>query len=318
MKTKLFLVFLLSLSLLSGCAPKKPKVCTTVYPVEYLVSRIGGDYVDTCNISENNMIQRTSIKENYMDELDNASALFYIGGLEPYMEMYLDDIRDSGAMMVDLSTTSGIYDFKRYSLSVLDGKEVVAESPYYDSDVFRTIDMYETDPFLWMDAIAMTSMGSTIRDFLKQEYPEYSKAFDENYNTLETDLARLDADYQTLKENGKTISFVSMSASFGSWQKSYGIRVYPISLSKYGALPNEVQLAEIKKRIVNDGVHYIVKEQNLPEDMQELYERLTSELGLTPVDIHNLSSLTENDQQENRNYLSLMYRNLEILESMEQ
>ena len=49
-----------------------------------------------------------------------------------------------------------------------------------------------------------------------------------------------------------------------------------------------------------------------------MYELLTSELGLTPVDIHNLSSLTENDQQENRNYLSLMYRNLEILESIEQ
>lgn len=318
MKTKLFLVFLLSLTVLSGCAPKKPKVCTTVYPVEYLVSRIAGDYVDTCNISENNIIQRASIKANFEEELKNASGLFYIGGLEPYMEMYLDDFRDSKTMMVDLSTTSGIYDFKRYSLSNLDGKIVVAESDYYEGDMFKTIDMYDTDPFLWMDAIAMTSMASTIRDFLKQEYPEYSKAFDENFNLLETDLARLDADYQSLKDSGKTISFVSLSSSFGSWQKSYGIRVYPISLSKYGALPSETQLAEIKKRIVNDGVHYIVKEQNLSDDMQELYDRLTSELGLTPVEMHNLSSLTEDDVTENRNYLTLMYKNLDALESMEQ
>lgn len=317
MKTKLFLVFLLSLTVLTGCAPKKPKVCTTVYPIEYLVSKIGGDYVDTCIISEDTIIQRASIKEDFKEELSDASALFYIGGLEPYMEMYLYDIRNTKVDMVDLSTTSGIYDFKRYSSSVLDGKTVIAESNYYEGDMFKTIDKYDSDPMLWMDAIAMTSMASTIRDYLKQEYPEYSKAFDENYNLLETDLARLDADYQSLKDSGKTISFVSMSPSFGNWQKSYGVRVYPISLSKYGALPDATQLAEIKKRIVNDGVHYIVKEQNLSEDMLALYNQLTSELGLTPVDMSNISTLTAEDKDANKNYLSIMYQNLEKLETME-
>lgn len=316
MKTKLFLVFFLSLSLLSGCAPKKPKVCATVYPVEYLISRIGGDYVETCNISQNNMIQRTAVVEDYENQLANASALFYIGGLEPYMEMYLDDIRDTKVRMVDLSTTSGIYDFKRYTLSTVDGKSLVAESEYYEGDVFKSVDTYDSDPFLWMDAIAMTSMGSTIRDFLKQEYPEYSKAFDDNFNALETDLARLDADYQTLKTSGKTVSFVSLSPSFGNWQKSYGVKVYPVSLSKYGALPNATQLAEIKKRIVNDGVRYIVKEQNLPEDMDLLYQQLSSELGLTQVYVNNLSSITEDDKNANKNYLTIMYENLETLESM--
>ena len=35
-------------------------------------------------------------------------------------------------------------------------------------------------------------------------------------------------------KNQKSIRFVSMTASFGNWQKTYGFQVYPIILSKYG------------------------------------------------------------------------------------
>lgn len=318
MITKLFLVFACSISLLSlsGCAPSKPKLCTTAYPIEYLVSRIGGEYVETCNISENKIIQRTTIKENYKELLANADVLLFIGGLEPYMEMYLEDLQSSKVEMLDLGAKSGIYDFRRYTTSVVEGKLVTIESDYYEGDLFASADMYKSDPMLWLDPIAMTSMASTIRDYLVQKFPEYAKVFHTNFDNLETELARLDADFQDLKEEQLNISFVSISPSFGNWQKSYGIRVYPVSLSKYGALPTEGQLAEIKKRIQMDGVRYIVKESNLPEDMLALHDQLASELGLISVEMHNISSLQESDIEANNNYLTLMYQNLKLLESM--
>ena len=42
-----------------------------------------------------------------------------------------------------------------------------------------------------MDPVAMTSMASDIRDYLVQKYPQYKDIFDENYDALELDLARL-------------------------------------------------------------------------------------------------------------------------------
>ena len=88
MKIKLFLVSILALVLVSGCEEKKPSIATTVYPVQYLVKRIGGEDVTVTNITENTMIQRAQIKASFKDTLEDSDALFYIGGLEPYMDLY--------------------------------------------------------------------------------------------------------------------------------------------------------------------------------------------------------------------------------------
>ncbi|MEG0264372.1 MAG: zinc ABC transporter substrate-binding protein [Erysipelotrichaceae bacterium] len=317
MKKKLLLVALLGISLLSACSPSKPKICSNVYPIHYLITQIGGDYVDTCTISDNTIIQRAQIKKDFKEELKKADALFYIGGLAPYMELYLDDIRSTDVNMVDLGTRSFIYKFQRYTTSNLSGNEVTSETPYYEGDAFALLDVYNKDPMIWLDPIAMTSMGSTVRDYLIKEYPEYTKVFQDNYNKMEYDMARLDSEFQGLKDNNKPIKIVTMSPSFGYWQKPYGIQIYPVVLSKFGALPSDAQLKEIKQRIISDGVRYIAYEENMPEDMKVLYEQIKSELGLISVNLSNISSITSNDIKANKNYLSIMYENLNNLETIE-
>ncbi|MBS6180047.1 zinc ABC transporter substrate-binding protein [[Clostridium] innocuum] len=316
MKIKLFLVSVLALFLVSGCEEKNPSIATTVYPVQYLVERIGGDDVTVSNITENTMIQRAQIKSSFQDILKNSDALFYIGGLEPYMDLYVDDIRDTGVDMVDLATKSAIYKFERYTSTAIDGITAGTEGPYYEGEEFANLDTYDADPMLWMDPVAMTSMASDIRDYLVQKYPQYKDIFDENYDALELDLARLEADFQAIPDGKMNISFVSMTPSFGNWQKSYGIKVYPVTLSKYGALPTSDQLAAIKKRIKSDHVRYIAIEQNLSEDMEKLQQQLIDELALIPVNLNNLSSISSEDKKASKDYLTIMYDNLKALESI--
>lgn len=316
MKVKLFLVSVLALFLVSGCEEKNPSIATTVYPVQYLVERIGGDDVTVSNITENTMIQRAQIKSSFQDILKDSDALFYIGGLEPYMDLYVDDIRDTGVDMVDLATKSAIYKFERYTSTTIDGITAGTEGPYYEGEEFANLDTYDADPMLWMDPVAMTSMASDIRDYLVQKYPQYKDIFDENYDALELDLARLEADFQAIPYGKMNISFVSMTPSFGNWQKSYGIKVYPVTLSKYGALPTSDQLAAMKKRIKSDHVRYIAIEQNLSEDMEKLQQQLIDELALIPVNLNNLSSISSEDKKASKDYLTIMYDNLKALESI--
>ena len=316
MKVKLFLVSVLALFLVSGCEEKNPSIATTVYPVQYLVERIGGDDVTVNNITENTMIQRAQIKSSFQDILKDSDALFYIGGLEPYMDLYVDDIRDTGVDMVDLATKSAIYKFERYTSTTIDGITAGTEGPYYEGEEFANLDTYDADPMLWMDPVAMTSMASDIRDYLVQKYPQYKDIFDENYDALELDLARLEADFQAIPDGKMNISFVSMTPSFGNWQKSYGIKVYPVTLSKYGALPTSDQLAAMKKRIKSDHVRYIAIEQNLSEDMEKLQQQLIDELALIPVNLNNLSSISGEDKKASKDYLTIMYDNLKALESI--
>jgi zinc transport system substrate-binding protein len=167
---------------------------------------------------------------------------------------------------------------------------------------------------LWLDPITMISMAGTIKDWLIEKFPEEKNLFTSNYDVLKQELARLDADYQELWR--QDISLVSVTPSFGNWQKAYGIQIYPLILSRYGVLPSKEQLAVIKEKIKSDGVKLIVHEPNLTEDMEALYTQIKTDLELQSIELHSLSFLSELDVTNNKNYMTIMFENLNTLEGL--
>ena len=309
-------LMIISLLMMTGCATAKTKISTTAYPITYLVSKIGGDMVTVENISNSKVMQRATLVDNYQEILNDSMVLLHISGLEPYYDLYSNEISATGVKVLDLGLYASIYDYKRYTYVSNGATDVVLESDFYDNASFSTIDMYSKDCFLWIDAIAMTSMAKTIYEYLVGVMPESEAYFKRNYEKLVADLAILDAEYQDLRTQRKTIKLVTMTPSFNSWQKSYGVQLYPVILSKYGALPNELQLQAIKDRILADDVKYIAKENNMDEDMLALFEHLAEELDLEVVELDNLSALSEFSISSNEDYLKVMYKNLEVLESI--
>lgn len=317
---------LLIILMLTGCAKVKTYTSYTIYPIGYLLNRIGGNRIKTISVQSDNLVQvatpleKSEDNPSFKEILDDSLYFFHIGDLEPYLEIYDDDVNQSEANVVDLSVLNAIYKFQRYTLVQANGRETYIEAPYYDDDSFDNIDTYDTDLFLWLDPIGMLSMAKTIYQILASNYVEQSAYFKENYTALESDLIEVDARYQNLanklKSESKVIKFVSMTPSFGCWQKSYGFQVYPVCLSKYGALPNEKQLEAIKKRIIEDDVKYIVYEPNMTIEMSELFNSLADELNLTRVNLSNLSSLTPTQVNDGKDYLSIMYENLSVLENI--
>lgn len=307
----------LVVSMMSGCHIRAAKVCATNYPVQYLIERIGEGYVESCNLSENELIQIAGVSDTFKEDLEDADVVFMISSLEPYSTLYAEEFAKSTTKIVDLARTSAIYKFARYSATTLDNQSVVVEGNYYDGDVFDKIDTYDSDVTLWMDPISMMSMAKTIAETLSDIYPEYAKDFMSRYEQVEVDLAILDTEFQNIKQSGKDVSFVSITPNFGNWQKSYGFKVYPVVLSKYGALPTERQLDLICERIVSDGVKYIAHEENLNEAMEALYQQVKDKCNLTEIKLNNVSSITEEALNNNQNYLSLMYENFSQIEAME-
>jgi zinc transport system substrate-binding protein len=317
---KRLIITLLILFITSCTAKVRTGVCYTVYPVGYLIQTIAGDVLPINQIQENELIQIADPVDNIEQLLGDSIFLFRIGELENYLTLMEQDIDNSGITEVDLSSLNAIYNFNRYTCYYVDGERRFTESPYYNDPCFDLIDTYDKDLYLWLDPISMLSMAKDVYVTLSSNYVEYAATFKANYDKLEEELISLDADYQKLsnrlKSDNLNIKFVSMTASFGSWQKAYGFQVYPVCLSRYGSLPSAQQLELIKQRIVDDGVRYIAYEPNMSEEMIELFNKLESELGLTRVNLSNISSLTDTQIADNKNYLSIMYENLDVLENI--
>lgn len=319
MKKKLLviLIALLCATTLTACQVKRPKICYTVYPIQYLVEKLAGDKVETCGISDKGNVLRSQIVSDYQEVLSDADLLLYMGQVEPYMHIYLGNIKQNKDLdIIDLASTTSIYNFNRYTEVQVGESKVYVESPYYDSSLFSDIDTYDSDPFIWMDPIAMTSLASQIRDWLVAHYSEESDYFERQYDQLEAELARLDSEFQVLRMSTSKIKVVTMTPSFGVWQKNYNIDVYPIILSRYGVLPSAEQLNLIKQRIINDEVKYIAYEANMTDDMKKLYDSVKEELGLVEIKLSNLATLTDKQITDKQNYIQIMYENLVQLENL--
>ena len=314
------LSLLLICLLLVGCSSTKHYVSYTIYPVEYLLNRIVGNKISITSIQNNNMVQLSSIKEDFEEILKDSIVLFHVGGLEPYMDLYEEEIKETEVDVEDLSTLNALYEYKRYTPVIVNGKINYVEGEYYDSDIFNEIDTYDLDPFIWLSPIGMYSMAKDIKEYLSSNYFEQSDYFNENYEKLADELIALDAAYNALSlqlvNQNKAIKFVSMTGSFGCWQKDYGFQVYPICLSKYGAMPSDAQLEIIKQKIKTDDVKYIAYEPNMSEEMAMLFNEIEEELGLKRVTLYNISSLTQSQIESGKDYMSLMYENLSILQNM--
>lgn len=317
-KRKIMLSFiaLLMVFTCTSCKVASVEIAVTTYPIQYLVERIGGNSVNVVNISQDGAIQSAQIRENYEKILEKSRVLFYIPGLEPYFDVHDEILRSEDVRLMNLSSNNIFNEFQRYTTTSADGKTAIIEGPYYDGNIFNNIDVYKEDPMLWMDPITLISAAEIIRDYLIENFPEYRNSFKDNYDSLEMDLTRLDMEYRELKKLDSSISFVCMTPSFGPWQKSYGIGIYPICLSKYGALPSSDQLAVMKQKIIDDDVRYIAYEPNINDDMKKLYEELKNELDLETIELSNLSSLSETQKKENKDYLTIMYENLSVLEKV--
>ncbi len=304
----------------TACAQTKRYIAYTVYPVGYLIERIVGSRLESISIQDNVLVQVATLVDDYETILEDSVYFFHIGELEPYLSLYEAEITATGVTSIDLSELNAIYKFQRYTLVYVDGNESYIESSYYNSSAFDLVDVNELDLSLWIDPIGMLSMAERIYSTLASNYAEAASEFAENYESLREDLISLDAAYQELsqrlKNNNQTIKFVTMTPNFNSWQKAYGFQIYPVCLSKYGALPTDEQLEVIKQRIIADGVQYIAYEPNMTDEMIELFNELESELGLTRITLNNLSSLTPSQIASNRDYLSLMYENLNVLENL--
>ncbi len=313
---KLLLVSFIVIGSLTGCKAERVKVCSTIYPIKYLVDRIGGNRIESCYIGDNTQVTRAKIAPNYKTLVKGADVIYHAGAVEPFLYIYTNEFNLQKIDVYDAALNSYLYNFKRYSTVINNNKKIYIEGDYFENtDLFIDTDVYGIDPYVWLDPVAFTSMARTITDYLVEHAPLDKEYFLKNFEEVQNDLTKLDAEFNNIKI-GKAPSFVSMTPSFGNWQKSYGVVVYPAILSKFGVVPNDKQIELIERRVKEAGIKYIAIEDGLSADQMAYYDKLVKDLKLKPYKLYNLSFITDDQIAAGLDYLSLMRMNYDALIAM--
>ncbi|GGB48395.1 hypothetical protein GCM10011409_27400 [Lentibacillus populi] len=169
------------------------------------------------------------------------------------------------------------------------------------------------DPHIWIDPLRMIEVSKIIRDELIALNPDEEARYSKNFKALKKELIALDKRYQQLLETKENKHIIVPHAAFGYWEERYGVKQIAISGLSTSEEPSQKELKEVIEQAEKFDLDYILYEQNSPNRLSEVIQE---QIGAEALTIHNLSVLTKEDIKNNKDYISLMDKNLKILDQV--
>ncbi|MGM8211170.1 metal ABC transporter solute-binding protein, Zn/Mn family [Virgibacillus sp. W0430] len=188
--------------------------------------------------------------------------------------------------------------------------EVIAES----NPISIAIDDHlDHDPHLWIDPFRMIEMAVIIKDELITLNPQKEQQYNENFQVLKRNLIELDNRFIQRLEAKENKHIIVPHAAFGYWEERYGIKQITINGLSSSEEPSQKELTEVMKAAKDFDLEYILYEQNSENRLSKVIQ---AEIGAEALMIHNLEVRTETDIKNDKDYISLMDENLEVLDQV--
>lgn len=273
----------LMLFLLTGCFKQDNldgiDIYTTVYPIEYIVTKLYGNHSNVYSI--------------YPNEVDVDSY-----------ELTKKQIKDY--------SSSNMYVFNGLSKE----KDYVSQMFKYNKnlmiiDASSTMEYNYSNNELWLDPSNFLMMALNIKNGLT-EYIEnhYLKnEIEENYENLKVEISNIDARLKLLSENANSSTIIVDSNAFKYLEK-YGFTV--ISLEEGATLTDKI-LSDAKEAIEADSINYIFTFDK--DNLNSTVQNFINEYKLETLEFKTLSNLTDDERDLNEDYISLLNENIEILKN---
>jgi len=276
-KYLLIAVTLIMIFTLSGCKKDSMEginIYTTIYPIEYITTKLYGDYSNISSVYPNEVIKLTDkLLQDY-----SAGDLFIYNGISAEKEYAVNMLnKNKGLMIVD--ATMGM-------------------------------DVEYSDEELWLNPSNFLMLCLNIKNGMKEYITNtfLKKQIDNNYDELKLLVSELDADTKLMVENATDSNTILVSNDMFKYLEKYNINV--ISLENNNNL-NEQLINEAKIAIDNKSVTYILM---LPNDtLSDEVEDLVSRNNIEKLYFNSITTLSESDEKNGKDYLSIMRENLDLL-----
>jgi zinc transport system substrate-binding protein len=304
---------------LAGCAENdqntkdngkdKLKVYTTIFPVQDFTKKIGGDAVEVESIYPSNADAHTfepSTKD--MVAMSEGDAFIYSGvGLEGFAEKATETLKSEEVKIIKAG--DGI-ELAEASHDEENHEEHADEESHDEHAEGDAHDHGDKDPHIWLDPALSIQMAENIKNGLIELQPESKDKFEKNFETLKSDLEKLDADYKKTIDAADKKEILVSHAAYGYWEERYGLQQISVLGLSPTQEPSQKQLQSIIETAKEHNINYIIFENNVNSKIADIVK---TEIGAESLTLSNLESISEEDTKNNEDYFSLMERNLETL-----
>ena len=288
-----FLVLILAAVGLTGCnssrmpdrqtngtvGKTKLIIYTSFYPMYFLAGEIAGDKAEIVSLVPAGVEPHDwEPTAKTIRELQTADMFIYNGaGMETWAERILENV-------------------DRTKVKILSA-----------SDGLQTID---SDPHLWVSPKRIEQQAKNILDAVTEIDPADSKYYEANYAELKSKLDKLDGDIEQAVGTFRTRVFVVSHQAFGYLAYDYKLEQLAIRGVNPDDEPSPAEMARLVEECKKNNIKYIFFEKLVSP---KLSETLAKEVGAQVLVLNDAAGLSEEDIKAGKNYITIMYENLENL-----
>ncbi|MBD8068559.1 metal ABC transporter solute-binding protein, Zn/Mn family [Bacillus sp. PS06] len=320
LKSMIFTLIMIISIFLSGCSEEqsvsddKISIYTTIYPLEFFTEKIGGEHISVSSIippgADAHTFEPTA---RTMTQIAEADGFIYTGiGLEGFVDAVTESLSKEKVAFIaagdgiDLHSEEVVQDHEEDDHAHEEENHDHEESASHDDH-----DHGDVDPHVWIDPILSISLAENIKEALIKLAPEHTEEFEQSFLALKEELEALDQEFQQAVSSAAHHEILVSHAAYGYWESRYGIEQISVTGLSPTQEPSQRQLQTIIETAKEHDIKYILFEQNVTGKVAEVVKK---EIGAEALMLHNLESLTDDDLQNNEDYLSLMRKNIETLQ----
>lgn len=274
-----FLSFILLITLFTGCTQDSMEditIYTSVYPIEYVTNVLYGTHSKTLSIYPSDVDPYTyKLTKKQIKNYSNSDLVIYNG------------LGEEKNYIVDMLNEN-----KR--LKIIDATAKIEYTNGIDE--------------IWINPSNMITIAQNIRNGLKEYINStiLTDEIEENYEKLKLELSTLDASLKETVENAKDTTIIVADDDFNILEK-YGLNIVSIDPDTI----TDKELADAKYLLNNDDVDYIFVKKGYEEN--DIIKNLKDSYDAEYLEIDTLNNLSNDDKNNNKNYITIMNKNIDNL-----
>ena len=282
MKNKLIKIIILVLTIFitSACntnsSMENIKVIVTNYPNEYIIKSLYGKHASVESIYPDGVnIDDYKISNKKKNEYAKSALFVYNGAIEKE--------RNLAISLLD----------KNPELKIIDTAYVL-ETDYSPEE-------------LWLDPSSLLMMAQNVRIGLGEYIPStvLKKDIDEKYEALKVKLSELEAEYRINVDNAKSKDIIVATSKLKYLEK-FGFNVICLDNKK-----KEKTISDARVLVDSGNISYIYKFNG--EELNTNAKELVDNTNIEEISINKLDNISDKDRDNNKDYMSIMNDNLELL-----
>lgn len=281
---KFSLIIALSLIIttcLTGCLKKDKmediNIIATIYPIEYVTNRLYGDYSKIESIYPRGAVAKTyKITKKQLKDYSEYDLFIYNG--ESSEREYATKMLNNNKHLKIIDAAYGV------------------DTIYSNSDV-------------WLNPSNILMLGQNIKTELNSYIsdPYLAKELEDKYTLLKVDITELETEMKKTNDNSVNNTIVVADESL-NFLKKYGFNI--INLTNNGK-NKESNIEKAKSLMYSKDIDYIfVMEHSKNLD---IVKTLTSNYSIETLTFRTIETITEEDVENNDDYLSIMHSNIDLL-----